>query len=303
MVGHQRVKSPLSQLGIFLGLFGAGFLIISLLMAVVLMTLGLSGPDVDWTNPRVLPMMKVIQAVSSIFIFFLPAVVFALICYHRKPFRALGFKKAEGTLTYILSIVGILAAFPFVMWLGEINHSIPLPEWMVNLEKDAMKQMQAFLKTQGPWDIIVNVFLMAFLPAVCEEVCFRGALQRIVIQLTRNPWLGIILTSVFFSALHLQFQGFLPRMFLGVLLGAMFWYSRSLWPSIAAHFAYNAAQVIAVSFAPEYIDKNPSVPIFAALVSGLIVIAILWKLKTDSTVSFENEYESEELNRNNQFIA
>lgn len=92
-------------------------------------------------------------------------------------------------------------------------------------------------------------------------------------------------------------------MFLGVLLGAIYWYSGSLWPAIAAHFVTNAVQVVAVSYAPEYIDKNPSVPLLAALVSGVAVAGILWYIRSISTASYEKEFEPEKLSRSSQFIA
>lgn len=306
MVDHLRVKSPWTQLGIFLGLFGAAFIVASVIMAVIILVMGIPVAEVgrmDWSRPGLLTTMKLVQSISSILIFLVPAVVFALICFRGKPFYHLGLKKPDNRKAYILSIAGILLAFPFVMWLGEVNQQIPLPDWMTSLEKDATKQMEAFLKANNTTDVIVNVIIIALLPAFCEEICFRGALQRIVIHISRNPWLGIVLTSIFFSALHLQFQGFLPRMFLGMILGAFFWYSGSLWPSIIAHFVNNAVQVVAVSEAPEYIEKNPSVPVYLALISGLLVIGILWLFKSSSTTSFEKVYEPDELNRSNQFLA
>ncbi len=127
---------------------------------------------------------------------------------------------------------------------------------MLDLEKDTTKQVQAFLKADNIFDIIINVFVIAFLPAVCEEICFRGALQRIIINLSKNAWLGIIITAILFSALHMQFLGFLPRMFLGIVLGALYWYSGSIWPSVLAHFVNNAVQVVGVSYAPEYVEKE-----------------------------------------------
>ncbi|HTE08850.1 MAG TPA: CPBP family intramembrane glutamic endopeptidase, partial [Flavitalea sp.] len=167
----------------------------------------------------------------------------------------------------------------------------------------AEKQMQAFLKVSGTMDILVNLFLVALLPAICEEVCFRGALQRILIHISRSPWIGIIVTSIIFSALHLQFQGFLPRMFLGILLGALYWYSGSLWTSILAHFINNAVQVVAVSYAPDIATKDPSIPFIAALISALAVLAVIWLFKSFSTVTYEKVYEPDDLNKVNQFIA
>lgn len=306
MIGHLRVKSAWSQLGIFLGLFGAAFFTASLIMAIVILAQGLPISEMsnaDWSDPRVLSTMKLVQAVSSVIIFLVPAIAFALICFTGRPFYVLGLRKPVDNQAYLLAVLGILLAFPFVMWLGELNQMIPLPEWMTAMEKDATKQMQAFLKADGIAEILLNVFIIAVIPAFCEEICFRGALQRVIINICRSPWAGIIVTSIFFSALHLQFQGFLPRMFLGIILGAIYWYSGSLWPAIVAHFVNNAVQVVGVSYAPEYIEKNPSVPIVAALVSGVIVALVLWRFSKISDVTYEKEYEPDQLNRNNQFIA
>jgi membrane protease YdiL (CAAX protease family) len=282
MIGHLRVKSPWTQLGIFLGLFGAAFIIASVIMAVVVMSQGLpvtSMNKLDWSKPEVIS------------------------TFNGKPLYFLGLRRVPLKQMYLLAIVGIIVAFPFVFWLGELNHQLPLPKWMGNLELDAAKQMQAFLKAENIGVVMVNVIIIALIPAICEEICFRGALQRIMIHISKNAWTGIILTSILFSALHLQFQGFLPRMFLGMLLGAIYWYSGSLWPSIVAHFITNAIQVIAVSYAPQYIDKNPSVPIFMALISGLLVFAILWMFKSFSTVTYRKVYEPDQLNSGNQFLA
>jgi membrane protease YdiL (CAAX protease family) len=124
-----------------------------------------------------------------------------------------------------------------------------------------------------------------------------------MIHISRKPWVGIILTSIIFSALHFQFQGFLPRVFLGILLGALFWYSGSLWTCILAHFINNAVQVLAVSYSPGLVTKEPSIPFIAALISALAVLAVIWLYKSLSTVTYEKVYEPDELNRVNQFIA
>lgn len=307
MVGHLRVKSPWSQLGIFLGLLGGGFIVGYLIMGIIAFSLGLQDATtmgkLDWSKPEVISGMKIIQALSSILIFFLPAFVFSIIVYAGKPTSFLGLKPAPLKSMYILAIVIIIVAFPFVFWLGEMNQLIPLPKWMGDLEQEATKQMQQFLKARHIGDVILNVLIIALLPAIGEEVCFRGALQRIMIHITKNAWTGIIVTSILFSALHLQFQGFIPRMFLGMILGAIYWYSGSLWPSILAHFVNNAIQVIVVSYAPQYIEKNPPIPILLAAFSGLLIWGLLYVLKSTSKVSYQKIYEPEDLNRNNQFLA
>lgn len=306
MTGHLRVSSPWSQLGIFLGLFGGVFVISSFLMGAFLLAKGVpvqNANNIDWAKPEMVSTMKWIQGISSILIFLLPAFLYARISFNTRPFYFLGLKPAEKTAMYGLAILCIMLAFPFVIWLGELNQHIPLPKWMTAMEKDTAKQMEALLKVNKPIDIVINVLIIAVLPAIAEELCFRGALQRILIHCTKSPWSGIIITAILFSALHMQFQGFLPRMFLGIVLGVLYWYSGSLWTSILAHFVNNGVQVIAVSFAPQYISENPNMPLFGGLFSGIIVFIILWVYARLSTVTYSKVYETSRLNMTNQFLA
>jgi uncharacterized protein len=131
------------------------------------------------------------------------------------------------------------------------------------------------------------------LPAICEEACFRGALQPILIRICKSPWAGIVLTAIFFSAFHMQFQGFLTRMFLGILLGAVYWYSGSLWVSILAHFFTNGIQVVAVSYYPKFVTEDPTVPLPAAMISMVFVAVILVILHRYSGPGTDRAYAKE----------
>src|SRR6476620_11607863 len=138
MDGQLRVKSPWSQLGIFLGLLGGGFIIGYVIMGIIAMSIGIQDAEsmrnLDWSRPEVLTGMKSMQALSSIIIFFIPAFIFAFIAYGGKAAAFLGLKPAPLKPMYILAIVLIVVAFPFVFWLGEMNQLIPLPKWMGDLE-------------------------------------------------------------------------------------------------------------------------------------------------------------------------
>ncbi|RYY26548.1 MAG: CPBP family intramembrane metalloprotease [Chitinophagaceae bacterium] len=297
MTGHLRIKSPNTQLGVLLLVYFIPQLLLASLSRVIF------GGKIDLSAPENIATMKWVQAASSLVFFFLPALLFALFSFRGKYFYFLGFKQAEKTSMYVLGIGCMLLAFPLVFWLGELNQRVPMPASMIEMEKQAAKQMEAFLKVNGPGDIIINVIVIALLPAICEEMFFRGAMQRVIIQLTKRPWVGIVVTAALFSALHFQFQGFLPRMFLGVLLGALYWFSGSLWTSIVAHFITNAVQVLVASYATKYINENPAVPFYLALISAVAVFGILRLYQRLSTITWSKVYDRNGLTPHNNYIA
>jgi len=292
MSNNLRIRSPWSQLALFMGLLGLS-LILGVLgaSAIVLAKTGIpTGGHIDMNDPGLLPARKLAQAFSTIVIFGIPAFIYARKTFHREPLRNLGFRPADKTVFYALGVMLLLVALPLEGWLGMINKKIPLSDWMIRMERDNDQQIVAFLQIHSPFDIVINVFVIAFLPAVFEEMCFRGAMQRIFIEIFKSPWIGIVAASFIFSAIHMQFQGFLPRMMLGILLGAAFWYSGSLWTSIIAHFFFNGVQVVAASYYPKMISENPSVPVYAGLISLVIVVALLSVMRRQSGVSYAKVY-------------
>lgn len=298
MTGYLRIKSPWAQLGLVLLVFSPQFILL-------LVSLFITPTDLkpNLTDPSVVAAMKWAQAFSTLAFFLLPAFLYAVFTFRGKYFYFLGFKKPQRTNMYLIGIVCMLAAFPFVFWLGDLNQRIPLPDSLIRLEKETGHQMEAFLKVNSPFDLLINLIVVALLPAICEEMFFRGALQRVLIHLTKNPWAGIIIGAILFSALHMQFLGFLPRMFLGIILGALYWYSGSLWTSIIAHFVTNGVQVVAVSVSPKFINDNPSLPIYLAILSGIITFALLFLYQRQSTITWAKVYDHESLNKFNQFIV
>jgi hypothetical protein len=298
MTGHLRIPSPHKQLAVLLIVFSPQLLLL-LYGLMMSKNIGVQPPSSD----AMVQQIKWSQALSSVLFFFLPAYLFALFTFQGKRLYFLGFKKAEKPGMYVYAVLGILFLLPFVFFLGEINSLIPLPEWMKRLEVNTSAQLESILKVKTGMDVVVNVFIIAFLPALCEEVFFRGAMQRVLIHITKSPWMGILLTATLFSALHLQFAGFLPRFFLGVVLGFLCWYSGSLWTSFAAHFANNAIQVLVVSYYPQFVKANPNVPLMHTLGflgAGALLLHLVFK---QSTASFEKVYEYDKLNPHNEFIA
>ncbi|GAF80710.1 unnamed protein product, partial [marine sediment metagenome] len=111
-------------------------------------------------------------------------------------------------------------------------------------EENAREITEAFLQISGTRELLVNLFMIAILPAVGEELLFRGVFQRIFIEWTKNIHIGIFLAAFFFSTLHFQFYGFFPRLMLGIFFGYLLVWSNTIWLPVLAHFVNNGAAVI-----------------------------------------------------------
>ena len=276
-----------------MGLLGGALLVFGSIAIFIYQSAGIAGEvraGTAWGDLRAIGIMKWVQALSSILVFGIPAYFYARLTFRDQPLYQLGLRPAVRSNFYLLAILLLLISLPLEGWLGDLNKHFPLPQWMILAEKENDRQVMAFLKVNTPFDILINLVVMAVLPAFFEELCFRGVLQRILIHVFRNPWAGIVVTAMFFSAVHMQFEGFLPRMFLGILLGAVCWYSGSLWASILAHFFFNGIQVAAAMFYPDVVAQNPSIPLYTVLISMVIVVGLLYRMRKQSTVTYAEAF-------------
>lgn len=155
-----------------------------------------------------------------------------------------------------------------------------LPEsWVANadrFEELAAEVTQSMLTYDSAWQFPATLLTVALLPAVCEEFAFRGVIQPLVAKWTNNIHAAVWMGAFLFSAIHLQFHGFLPRMVLGAGLGYLVIYSNSLWPAIAAHFANNAGAIImAAIYGPEWVAQEMNAaPEWAASDYGIAAVSL-----------------------------
>jgi len=217
--------------------------------------------------------------------------------FYGNPSKYLYLNKSFDGSSIILVVVLMFFASPFINFLGEINSSMQLPEWMSgvetwmkNAEEKAAELTEAFLKVDSIGGLFFNVFMIAILPAIGEELLFRGVIQRIFTRMTKSNHWGIWISAILFSALHMQFYGFIPRMLLGALFGYLLVWSGSIWLPIFAHFLNNGLAVVAMYL----IDKkmlNPEVENFgsesgtyyAAALSILLVGVFLYLIKRQNS--------------------
>ncbi len=296
MSNYLKIPSPWSQLGLFLGLTGGSLVLASI--AILLL------PGVHQGQmPTDSGTLKLVQTVTSVILFGVPSFFYARMTFRDHPLAHLGFRPAVKSNYYLLVTVLLFCAFPLEGWLGMINQHAHLPAWMVKSEDDIDRQVAAILQVHHSWDLLVNLLVVAILPAIFEEMCFRGALQRILIHIFKSPWAGIIVTAILFSSFHMQFAGFLPRMFLGVLLGAAYWYSGSLWTTILAHGFFNGIQVVLATLYPKMVTGNPSVPLYLALISLVIVVGLLAYMRKESTVTYAQVYHTGKMDEFDEFMS
>jgi membrane protease YdiL (CAAX protease family) len=131
---------------------------------------------------------------------------------------------------------------------------VPLPEWASSIEESTMEMIEGLLVMNGAGELLFSLFVMAILPAVGEELLFRGVLQTKLSEWIKNEYASIWITAFIFSLFHFQFEGFLPRMLLGALLGYLFFWTRNLWIPIIGHFFFNGFQVAGQYFGADQIS-------------------------------------------------
>lgn len=313
---YLKTRPAWAQLMMFIGLAFGTFLIFSLVGSLFLANLTgipimeMSDPDKwDYSNPALLTFLRGMLVVQFLGLFVIPSFLFAYFS-DPHPLTYLGLKPAHSRY-FILGALLLIVALPLVDWLGVFNHRLipettSLGKWMKASEEQASRQISFMLKKRSLQDLLLNLLFVAVFAGIGEELLFRGMLQRILIRLFKNPAAGIVITAVIFSAIHLQFYGFLPRFILGILLGCIYWYSGSLWPAILAHFIYDAFAVVMIYFNPALADQEGATlqvgnQIVLALLSAMLVAAILVHMKKKSVSSYAEIYTEETSQEANPF--
>ena len=238
-----------------------GLVIVSLLVVMVLGVLAafplwsdqimaFAGGEALAARPENLNVLRYFQVLSHLGLFVVPSLAFAWII-SKSPMRYVSLNRRPLGGTLLLSAVIMLSALPLVGLLNQWNHQLSFPESMQSVEswmrqtEAAAEQMTKFFVLTDTWQgFLFNLFMIAMLPALGEELLFRGILQKLLHQWTRSGHVAVVVTAFLFSAMHMQFLSFLPRFALGMVLGYLFLYSGRLWIPIFAHFFNNAAALV-----------------------------------------------------------
>jgi uncharacterized protein len=256
--GIFKDKSSSAKLGILFCLIVVSTFLHILLayLCIYLFTdISLSGvSSLQLTIPTLVDAGKFVQLFSAVGLFITPTLLYAYLCNF--DFKL---KTSFSRQAVLLVLAIMLLINPFIIFIYEWNMSLSLPDWMMNYDEKAEELTRLFLQMNSLGDLAFNLLVIAIVPAIGEELLFRGYLQQTFTKWLGKPHVAIIITAVLFSAIHMQFQGFLPRFALGIVLGYLLYWSDSLWLPIIAHLLNN---VIAVTFAYpalsdyEYLTEN-----------------------------------------------
>ncbi len=193
--------------------------------------------------------LRITQIISQLFMFVVPPLLYAIMVKEH-PMSYLGFRKTSFSFL-IIACAMMYAILPLNNVFAEWNAGLRLPESMKMIE-DIMKSLQdkatevieIMLNVNNISGLAINLFMIAGLAAFGEELLFRSILQPFLIKAVKNVHLGIFITAFVFSFIHFEFYGFLPRLVLGLLLGYMFYLSKSIWVPMLMHFVNNGTAVV-----------------------------------------------------------
>jgi membrane protease YdiL (CAAX protease family) len=294
-------KSAYTQLLILACYALAGAVVGSLLSVVALValygmeimqnTMALSTGD-----PAYLTGLRLAQSLTSLCLFLIPPVLLA-ITEKTRITTFYGFKKPKPVLLLIVLLI-MLSSLPLMEWLTLSNQKMVLPEylksvenWMREKEAAAMNMTILLLRIRGFGEFLVNILIIALLPAVAEELLFRGGVQRSFSRMFRNPHIAIWVSAFIFSAIHMQFFGFFPRLILGAAFGYIYLWTGSLWYAMLAHFLNNAYAVCQAWYMQTHgipldqVDNSAYFPWYAYVISLILSIFLFKYLKDKTTQS------------------
>jgi hypothetical protein len=207
---------------------------------------------VSGNDSREIAFMRYILISQQVALFIVPAVFILKKMNPADRFSLKGYIK-PGLSEFILLFILGLCIIPITRFTGELNSAMQLPDWLSGVEswmaekEEYASDLEEILLTAGTLPLLFfNLFMIAVIPAIGEELIFRGVFQKIFSDLFRSGHTGIWVTAFLFSALHFQFFGFIPRFLLGLIFGYLFYWSGTLWLPVFSHFVNNAVSVIIV---------------------------------------------------------
>lgn len=286
------------KLGILVGLILGGLIVTGIMQFIILFTMidlkNLSNLSQEnliavMAKPENFTKVVIMQGFGTLLLMALPAFFYAKIV-HQKALAHLGFN-SKFSIMQVLGVIGIaIIGLLLSSSLGEFTKII-LPKALKTIadkwESNYEDGVAMFVNMKTTSDYLFSLFMIAILPAIFEEILFRGAIQKLLYDWVKNTQVSLIVTAIVFSAVHASIYGFLARFMLGYVLGYIYHYGKSLWLNILMHFINNGVAVTAMYFALKQGaslkgSMEDSMPIWVLPVSLSIMVAVLLFFKKES---------------------
>jgi uncharacterized protein len=201
--------------------------------------------------------LAITQMTSQVGLFIVPPVLFVWLLYGARFTPAmLQINHWPKLFTILMTLAALVMSLPLIAWLTKINMAIPLPSPLMRAEENAVLIVQLFFDDSGISRFIMNMFMVAIIPAIGEEFFFRGIIQTWLSRGMKNIHLAVITSAFIFSFFHFQFHGFIPRMVLGMFFGYLLVWSGNIWIPVIAHLINNGAAVLVEFMAQNGILKQ-----------------------------------------------
>lgn len=241
-------------------IFISFFLFIFIGIAFAVPIFNISSADLlDLSNVDNINFLKYLQIIQSFGLFIFPAFIIAYL-FNRNIGGYLKYTTAPKIIDVVKVSLLMILAIPLINFTAQLNSDtldliLPEDNWLKTMENVALEMTEKFLNVSTFPDLLLNIFVIAVLPAIGEELIFRGIVQKLFVEWTKNIHIGVVFAALIFSTIHFQFYGFLPRFLMGLLFGYLYVWSGTIWVPIIAHFVNNGFAVII-----GYLIFNKSIP-------------------------------------------
>ena len=251
-------------------------------------------------NPLLYPEVKtpymIVQGSATLFgLIALPSLYWWAV-EKRNPFQDVkAFNPLLGAFALVLMISFIVVDSVIIEW----NSNLTFPSFLKGFEDWARSfetkagEVTKFLTTFDSFgDFVIGMIVIAVLPGIGEELVFRGFLQPTLHRATNNIHVAIWFSAILFSAIHMQFFGFVPRMLLGALFGYLYYWSGNLVIPMLAHFINNGLSVIGIYLyqqgkIPVDIEDTEAAPWALVIICAAVAVVLL--------VQFQRYFQSPKL--------
>lgn len=190
--------------------------------------------------------LRIATLINDIIMFVMPPVICAVI-YSYRPAEYLRVASAPGLTPLILAVGTMICSIPMMNMIIEWNEGLSLPSslaamesWMREAEQRAGDTVNTLMGGSSAGSLILSILIVGVLAGFSEELFFRGGIQRLLVSGRVNPHVAIWVTAFLFSAIHLQFFGFFPRLLLGAFFGYLLYWTKNLWVPIVCHILNNS---------------------------------------------------------------